>query len=400
MTRCEGSWEHELEAWFEPFLKAFRHRGQRRWAPAYLRGLLLPGHRKSVEPMAERVCSGETQQLHHFVSTSVWDTQPLEAILLEKADRLVGGPNAHLIVDDTSIVKKGVHSVGVMHQYSGELGKQANCQVLVSVTLCRDEVPVPIALRLHLPEVWARDEARRRRARVPEQIHYRPKWQIALEEIRNLVDVGIRFGDVLADAGYGTVAEFRHGLEELGLTYAVGVQSHVGVYAKSVRLQVGHGNSGKKLKRPLPSASPRPIKAVVESLGAGAFWPVTWRNGTKGPLRAEFAALRVRLADGVVNSQHRHLPGAEVWLVVERRTRGADKYYVTNHPADTPLETLAAAIKARWACEQAHEQLKQELGLDHFEGRSWHGVHHHALLTMIAFAFLQHLRVRQNKAAA
>jgi len=400
MQDPDAQWEHELEDWFEPFLREFGHKAQRRWAPAYVRGLLLPGQRKSIEPMAERVCAGETQQLHHFVSTSAWDTAPLEAVLAERADALVGGADAHLIIDDTALVKKGVHSVGVAHQYCGELGKQANCQVLVSVTLCRAEIPVPVALRLHLPESWSRNAERREKAGVPKEILHRPKWKIALEEIERLMSAGVRFGDVLADAGYGYVAEFRRGLDELKLTYAVGVQSHQKVYPQSVRLREAETAQGRRLKWPVVSTRPRSVRDAIAALGAAAFWPVTWRRGTKGPLQAEFAAVRVRVADGVVNSQQRHLPGEEQWLVAERRTNGIMKYYLTNHSADAPLEMLAAAIKARWACEQAHEQLKQELGLDHFEGRSWLGLHHHAVLTMIAFAFLQHLRMRENKAAA
>lgn len=162
-------WEHAFERWVEPFCGAFRHKAQRRWAPVYLRGLLAPGERKSVEPMAARVAAGEKEQLHHFVATAKWDTEPLEDVLFEKADELVGGPDAHLIIDDTAIPKKGEHSVGVAHQYCGALGKSANCQSLVSLTLARDDIPVPIALRLYLPDSWASDDARRKKAGVPER---------------------------------------------------------------------------------------------------------------------------------------------------------------------------------------------------------------------------------------
>jgi SRSO17 transposase len=400
MQDRDARWEQELRHWFEPFSRAFRNKPQRRWAPVYVRGLLMPGQRKSVEPMADRVCSGETQQLHHFVSAASWATEPLEEVLAQQADALVGGDDAHLIIDDTALVKKGEHSVGVAHQYCGELGKQANCQVLVSVTLCRDEVPVPVALRLHLPESWSRDPVRRARAGVPPEIPHRPKWKMALEEIERLIAAGVRFGDVLADAGYGSVAEFRRGLEDMKLTYAVGVQSHQKVYVPSVRLRGEKTQTGRSLKWPLVSTKPRAVRDAIAAQGEGAFWRVTWRIGTKGPLAAEFAVMRVRVADGPVNSHHQHLPGVEQWLVAERRSNGVMKYYFTNHTADASHEVLASAIKARWACEQAHEQMKQELGLDHFEGRSWRGLRHHAVLTMIAFAFLQHLRLRENKAAA
>jgi len=171
--------------------------------------------------LAARVAPADIQQLHHFVATSKWDTGPLEEVLLAKADALVGGEDAHLIVDDTAIPKKGEHSVGVSHQYCGQLGKQANCQCLVSLTLARNEVPVPIALRLYLPESWASDPARRKKTGVPQEIVFREKWRIALEEITRVVGAGVRFGDVLAYAGYGGISEFRHGLDRLGLRWAV-----------------------------------------------------------------------------------------------------------------------------------------------------------------------------------
>ncbi len=176
-------WEGELEGWLAPFLAALARPEQRRWAPLYLEGLLLPGERKSVEPMAARVVPGDVQQLHHFVSTSPWATAPLEDELVRAADRLVGGPDAVLVVDDTALVKQGRHSVGVKRQYCGQLGKRANCQSLVSLTLARAEVPVCIGLRLFLPEDWCGDAERRQAVGVPEAVTYRPKWQIALDEI-------------------------------------------------------------------------------------------------------------------------------------------------------------------------------------------------------------------------
>src|SRR4051794_8956957 len=201
-------WEDELERWLEPFLQRLRRKAQRRWAPIYLKGLLLPGERKSVEPIAARVAPVDTQQLHHFVSTSPWATAPLEDELVKAADRLVGGPDTVLVIDDTALVKQGRHSVGVKRQYCGQLGKRANCQILVSLTLARAEVPVCIGLRLFLPEDWCSDGARRAAAGVPEAIICRSKWRIALDEIDRVLASGARFGCVLADAEYGKAAEF------------------------------------------------------------------------------------------------------------------------------------------------------------------------------------------------
>src|SRR5688572_11142866 len=183
-------WEDELERWLAPFLERLRRKAQRRWAPFYRKGLILPGKRKSIEPMAARVAPADTQQLHHFISTSPWVTVPLEEELVRAADRLVGGPDAVLVVDDTALVKQGRHSVGVKRQYCGQLGKTANCQALVSLTLARAEVPVCVGLRLVLPEDWCADAGRRTAAGVPEAVGYRPKWQIALDEIDRVLAAG------------------------------------------------------------------------------------------------------------------------------------------------------------------------------------------------------------------
>jgi SRSO17 transposase len=395
-TSADG-WEAELERWLGPFLARLRRKEQRRWAPFYLKGLILPGERKSVEPMAARVAPADTQQLHHFVSTSPWATAPLEDELVKAADRLVGGPDAALVVDDTALVKQGRHSVGVKRQYCGQLGKKANCQALVSLTLARGEVPVGVALRLFLPEDWGGDAGRRAAAGVPETVAHRPKWRIALDEIDRVLASGARFGAVLADAEYGKAAEFRHGLAERRLAYAVGILPAQKVYPVDVTLAFpARKPAGRPRKHPVPSAASAGAAELLEARPA-AFQAVSWRTGTKGPLEAEFAALRVRVADGPVAARAQHLPGEEAWLVGEHRANGERKYYLSSLPPDATLEALAALIKARWVCEQLHRQLKDELGLDHFEGRSWRGLHHHALLCLLAFAFLQHLRLGGKK---
>jgi SRSO17 transposase len=397
-------WEDELERWLAPFLARLRRKAQRRWAPFYLKGLFLPGERKSVEPMAARVAPGDTQQLHHFVSTSPWATAPLEDELVEAADRLVGGPGAALVVDDTALVKQGKHSVGVKRQYCGQLGKKANCQSLVSLTLARAEVPVCVGLRLFLPEDWCADAGRRAAVGVPEAVAYRPKWGIALDEIDRVLASGARFGCVLADAEYGKAAEFRAGLDERRLAFAVGIRPTQKVFPAEVTLACpARKPTGRPRKHPVPSAASTGAADLIETRPE-AFRAISWRTGTKGPLKAAFAAVRVRVADGPVAARGQHLPGGEAWLIGEHRTTGERKYYLANHPADTPLEVLAAAIKARWVCEQMHQQMKGELGLGHFEGRSWRGLHHHLLLCQLAFAFLQHLRLggkkRRNPARA
>ncbi|MDP8918640.1 MAG: IS701 family transposase [Pseudomonadota bacterium] len=394
MATVEADWQAEFEAWLAPFLARLRRSEQRRWAPIYLQGLLGPGERKSVEPMAARVAPGDVQQLHHFISTSPWTCEPLEEELVHAAERLLGGADAVLVIDDTALVKQGRHSVGVARQYCGQLGKKANCQALVSLTLARAEVPVCVGLRLYLPRAWAEDAARRARAGVPEAIVSRPKWQIALDELDRIVAAGASFGCVLADAEYGKAAEFRHGLSERELTWAVGILPNQKVYPADVAIAPPPvQRTGRPAKHPVPSVQSKSAEALFAALPEAMWQTISWRRGPKGDLRAEFAALRVRVADGPVMSGAQHLLGEEAWLVCERRASGERKYDLTNHAGDVSLESLAAAIKARWVCEQAHQQMKEELGLDHFEGRSWQGLHHHVLMTMIAFAFLQHLRL-------
>ena len=394
-------WEERFDRFLEPFLDAWRFKKRRQWAPLYLRGLLLPGERKSIEPLAERVAPGHEQELRHFVSESEWDDEAVESVLFDKADTMLGGEQAYLIIDDTALPKKGTESVGVTHQYCGALGKQANCQSLVTLTLAKDDVPVPVSLRLYLPEIWAKDAKRRKKVGVPESIVFREKWRIALDEVKRLKKAGVRFGTVLADAGYGVCGELRTELSSLGLLWAVGVLSNQRVYPAnvSIRMPPRSPTGGMPRKYPVPSHVEQKVDEVIEGLGEKAFHSVSWRNGTKGPLRARFAACRVRLNDGDKGSHGKYLPGSETWLVCEQRAKER-KYYVTNHPADAKLVDLAAAIKARWSCEQVHQQMKEELGLDHFEGRSWRGLHHHALLTMVCFVFLQQERLRENKSAA
>src|SRR4051794_5530344 len=292
------------------------------------------------------------------------------------------------------------HPSGIRQQcqYCGQLGKQANCQVLVSLTLARREVPVCVGLRPFLPETWARDPDRRLRAGVPLPVEFQPKWRIALEEIDRVRAAGAVFGCVAADAEYGKVAHFWAGLAERGLRYAVGIPSTQTVYPADVTLEPARRSpTGRPAKHPVPSVEARTVAETITALPAHAWRFVSWRTGTKGRLRARFVALRVRVADGARLRTGRRLPGSAAWLVCEQRTPDERRYYLTNHPEGTPLAVLAADIKARWVCEQGHQQMKEELGLDHFECRNWMALRHHTVLTMIALCFLQHVRLGEKK---
>jgi SRSO17 transposase len=399
MAGNTSDWKDELGRWLKPFLDRLGHKARRLMCPLYVAGLIGPGDRKSVAPMAERIAPGAYDQLHHFVSAGVWDAAPLETELLIQADRLVGGSDAVLVVDDTAVPKKGQHSVGVAAQYASALGKTANCQTLVSLTLARGAVPVMVALRLFLPENWTNDRRRLERAGVPAEYRTaRTKPLMALAEIDRVIAAGVRFGCVLADAGYGLSAPFRQGLTARKLAWAVGIPRHLKVYPVSVQLIWPIATRGRPRRRHIPDI----LSMAAEDMLADAKWQnISWRTGTKGKLKARFAAVRVRIADGppqrIRDKGQQHLPGDQAWLIGEHRLSGEKKYYLANLPAGTDLRTLAATIKARWVCEQAHQQLKEELGLDHFEGRSWQGLHRHALMTMIAYAFLQYRRLTEAR---
>src|SRR5882757_3113746 len=336
-------WRADLDRWLAPFVAALRHKTRARMCPAYIAGLIGPGDRKSVQPMAGRTGEVGYDQLHHFVAAGVWDSAPLEAALLKEADGLVGDEAGFLVIDDTALPKKGRHSVGVAPQYASALGKTANCQSLVSVTLASREVPVMVGLRLFLPESWTDDAERMTRARVPlERQKALTKPEIAIEEIDRVMASGARFGCVLADAGYGSSGPFRQALSARGLLWAVGLSRRQNVYPADVGLTFPVAKVGKRRKYHIPDQAPISAEAML----ADEKWQkISWRRGTKGRLTCLFAARRVRLADGhkhrMLDNRVQAMPGDEVWLVGERRSTGEQKYYVSNLPAGATLKSLA-----------------------------------------------------------
>jgi SRSO17 transposase len=264
--------------------------------------------------------------LQHFIASPAWDDGPLWTVLAQQADRLVGGADAYLVIDDRALPKKGTLSVGVARQYCGQLGKRANCQALVSLTLAQGEVPVPVGLRLFRPDEWAGDAERCARAGVPEtEVTRRSKGAIALAELDRVAAAGVRFGTVLADAGYGASAAFRHGLDVCGHKWAVGLPRNQKVYDVDVQRVPPTGRG----RKPVPDNEPR---SAADVLAERAWRRVTWRGGTKAKLAARFAAIRVRLANGTGWANNRHLPGAAVWLVGEWRSSGEHKYDLSNLP--------------------------------------------------------------------
>lgn len=362
----------------------------------YCAGLLLPGERKSVEPMAARIdplhASARHQALHHFVAQAEWsDAEMLRRVsqwVVPKMDLSAGGV---WIIDDTAFPKKGTHSVGVARQYCGVLGKQDNCQVAVSVSLANEQASLPVAWRLYLPKEWAADARRRERAGVPADIKFATKADIALAQLQALLAEGAPKYCVLADAGYGVDTAFRQRLSDLGLPYAVGITSTVVVWPPGIEPlpPKRYGGVGRPpvMPRRTRRRQPLSVKAVAQQLPASAFHTISWREGTNETLSSRFAAVRVRHAGG--NAGRARLRPEE-WLLIEWPAGAAEprKYFLSNLPADTALNDLVATAHLRWRIERDYHDLKQELGLGHYEGRGWRGFHHHAALTIAAYGFL------------
>ena len=386
-----GRFDVYLDHLAEGLGHADRHAGLR----GYCTGLMLPLARKSVEPMAASIdplhASAKHQSLHHFVAKAEWsDEEMLRRVAQWVVPQMDCSAGGWWIVDDTGFPKKGTHSVGVARQYCGMLGKQDNCQVAVSVSLACAQGSLPVAWQLYLPEAWANDLLRRRKAGVPEAVGFATKPQIALQQIRALLAEGAPRHCVLADAGYGVDAAFRQGLTDLGLTYVVGVTSAVTVWPAGVEplAPVPYSGRGRRPVRPRRAAGHEPlsVEALALALPDEAFEVVTWREGSNEPLAGRFAARRVRPAGGSAAGSRQ----PEQWLLVEWPAGGIEprKYYLSTLPADTPLADLVAAAHQRWRIERDYQDLKQDFGLGHYEGRGWRGFHHHASLSIAAYGFL------------
>lgn len=396
----------EFDRYLEHLCNALGHADRHAAFKDYSRGLMLPIERKSVEPLAAHAdpwnVRSKHQSLHHFVADSPWsDDAVIDAVREWVKPHLGLEEGCYWIVDDTSYPKKGQHSVGVAHQYCGQLGKSANCQVAVSLSLASRRGSVPIAWRLYLPEGWANDAERRRRAKVPEEIGFATKGQMALEQIRAAKADGVPEGVVLADAAYGNDSGFREVLSALGLAYCVGVQSSTTVWEPGRGPQPpreddrpGRGRPAKRLRRD-PKHPPVSLKELARTLPANAWRRVAWREGTSKVLRSRFAAVRVRPAH---RDYLRRTPHEEQWALIEWPEQDAEpfRYWLASLPADIDLTALVHTAKMRWRVERDYQELKQEFGLNHYEGRGWRGFHHHATLCIAAYAFLLTHRLKRN----
>jgi SRSO17 transposase len=392
----------EFECYLTHLSQGLGHMDRHAGLSGYCTGLMLPLSRKSVEPMAARMdplhASARHQALHHFVAKSEWsDEQMLRRVAQWVVPHMDMSEGGFWIIDDTGFPKKGIHSVGVARQYCGVLGKQDNCQVAVSVSLACEEGSLPVAWQLYLPRSWAEDTQRKKKAGVPEEVGFATKPQIALGQLQRLLDEGAPRHCVLADAGYGIDYDFRRRLSEMGLPYVAGITSAVVVWPPGVTpLPPKHYRGmGRPPVMPRRTAARQPVsvRELASSLPGSAWQSISWREGTNAQLTGRFAAVRVRCAGGNAGKA-RLLP--EQWLLIEWPAGQAEpeKYYLSTLPETTALNDLVRTAHMRWRIERDYQDLKQDMGLGHYEGRGWRGFHHHASMSIAAYGFLVAQRLK------
>jgi SRSO17 transposase len=399
-----------LDEYASQFMADFGLIIRRYWAGVYLQGLMLDGERKSIQPLAQRVnvpgWHGDTMQaLQQFVNQSPWNEQAVLRTYRRLLATSLADRAGVIVIDDTGFAKKGRHSAGVARQYSGTLGKTDNCQVAVSLHYAASTGDYPLALRLFLPETWTGQPERMQAVRVPAEMQVPcTKGEIALDLLDQVRVEGLAHQAVVADAGYGLSVEFRRGLEDRHEQYVVGIAGKEAVFSAPPTWAVAPDTQRGRppTRRYVAAETPQPVvvKQLAETIERT---PLSWRQGTKGPLHAEFAWVRVwpahrwqhgRAADDVPD-----LESEARWLLVEWRTDGSIRYALSNLPAETPMLEAVGLWKTRWQVEQGYQQLKEELGLDHFEGRSWPGFHHHATMCFLAYGFLALERLRGTPTA-
>lgn len=390
------SLEKHLSEFVEQFSELFGRSERRYWCKQYLAGLLLDGERKSIEPMAGRVAGGDAPALQQFVNQSPWAHEALQLSLTRLMLRRRAGHPARLILDDTTLPKQGRSSVGVTRQYCGALGKVANCQSVVTWHYADEGLHIPLLGELYLPQVWVTDAERMKRAGVPQECQvFREKWKVALallDEIAPEVAAEV----IVCDAGYGEVKEFLRELDRRGHVFVAQVPESHSFWPADVAVTTAVNPTGRPRRFPqVADPRARPLRAeqwrkqVEED---GREWQIV-RLPLKQAKTVEVVAIRVR----ETNTQAWRRPGAQRWLLIERLSDGTVKYYLSNAGRRVSVRQMVEWAHERWKIEQGYQQLKEELGLDHFEGRSWRGLHHHLTLCFMAYCFLQLLKRGKKK---
>jgi SRSO17 transposase len=390
-----------LTAFLEDLLAPLGRKERRHWARVYVQGLLLDGERKSIEPLASRIPGADVQALRQFVGQSPWAVEAVQRQLARKIVDLLSNPEVW-ILDETSFPKAGDHSVGVARQYCGALGKVANCQVAVTLHWSSAQSSCPLGWRLYLPQAWIEDKKRAREVKLPEGLVYRSQAELALELIDQMVSWEVPRLPVVADSAYGNSFEFREQLRRRGLSYVVAVEPTTVVWTEDPKaIPVPPSAPTGRPRRYPPLASmpvPQDLAPVARQLPASAWRKVTWRAGTRGPQRSRFARLKVWAAHGW--RAQKHPERVAEWLLVEwpEGETAPTKYWLAQSDGERPgLRRLVRIAHARWRIEMDYRELKEELGLDHFEGRHWLGWHHHVTLVTLAYAFLRSEQARLKK---
>lgn len=371
--------EARLHGYLDGISDILQSKRRREGFALYACGIFGEGARKSVEPIAARACgsAAQTEAMHRkllrFVGESEWEDRPLREYAARYAVEQMQqrGPIRHWIVDDTGFLKQGKHSPGVQRQYTGSAGKTANCQVAVSLSVATEHAHVPVDMQLYLPESWAEDRERCQAAKIPNDVGYRPKWMMALEMIETAVDAGLPQGILLADADYGNKTKFRDKLDELKIQYAVAIQKNTSV--RRVDGAGEHRSVGDRMS----------VEDLAFELDPSDIRKTTWREGTKATMSAQFAFVRVEPAPSKGRCRQ------EQWLIIEWPDGShLPKYALATLPRRWSRKRLIRALKERWRTERAYEDLKGQLGLDHFEGRSYRGWNHHVTVVLCCYAFL------------
>ena len=393
--------DRRLERFLADLTGSLGRRERHRWAKVYLQGLLMDGGRKSIEPLAERIVGADVQSLRQFVGQSPWAVEQIQQRLAEKVADLMAEPEVWMI-DETSFPKAGEASVGVARQYCGALGKVANCQVAVSLHWSTCEAGCPLAWRLYLPQSWLETPSRRAQGKIPDNISYRSKNQLALELIDQVLSWDVPRLPVVADSAYGNDFDFRASLRERGLQYAVAVEPSIKVWTTDPDLVPLAADKPRGRPREYPALKDLPeaktLAEVAKELPKKAWRNITWRQGTKGPMRSRFAQVKVWAAHGWKRQEH---PKRVMeWLLIEWPEDAAaptDYWLAQLGEQSLGLRRLVKTARARWRVEMDYRELKEELGLDHYEGRHWLGWHHHVTLVSMAFAFLRTEQAQAKK---